>query len=165
MYSEKNKRPCSRRAGDDFLRRMLGGDVTFGNQWQNSCSLCDRPQERREDRPSCHHSQERREGCGGENAWGGGCASPRNDTPACNGGDAGCRHCPEEIHAPSLASVYCPMQCFRGLYSPAEALSHGTLFAELKLPFYGAKCEGKEACDCGCGTSNRGSDRTHGKLL
>ena len=33
-----------------------------------------------------------------------------------------------------LAMVYAPCQMFRGLYDPATALSHGTLFSELNLP-------------------------------
>ncbi len=35
---------------------------------------------------------------------------------------------------PSLAMVYSPVQCFRKLYSPEEALSRGTLFEELDKP-------------------------------
>lgn len=33
-----------------------------------------------------------------------------------------------------LAMVYSPNQCWRRLYSPEEALSHGTLFEELYKP-------------------------------
>lgn len=33
-----------------------------------------------------------------------------------------------------LAMVYSPMQCWRMLYSPDEALGHGTLFEELYKP-------------------------------
>lgn len=38
----------------------------------------------------------------------------------------------------SLAMVYCPDQEWRELYTEDEALSHGTLFKELDLPFYPA---------------------------
>ena len=37
-------------------------------------------------------------------------------------------------HYPSLAIVYAPMQEFTGLYTPAEGLAHGTLFAALDKP-------------------------------
>ena len=45
----------------------------------------------------------------------------------------------ECIPAPSLAMVYSPRQSFRGLYSPMEALSRGTLFEELDKPLMAVK--------------------------
>ena len=42
-------------------------------------------------------------------------------------GEHGCRF-------PSLAMVYAPTQAFRDVYSPAEGLSRGTLFAGLDKP-------------------------------
>lgn len=36
-----------------------------------------------------------------------------------------------------LAMVYSPHQCWRMLYSPSEALGHGTLFEELYKPLEG----------------------------
>ncbi len=44
----------------------------------------------------------------------------------------------------SLAMVYAPEQEWEGLYEVEEALSHGTLFHALDLPFY-----------CGCGGNCR----------
>ena len=46
---------------------------------------------------------------------------------------------PEEAPytARPLAMVYAPSQTFQNLYEPDEALSRGTLFAELDLPFEG----------------------------
>ena len=44
-----------------------------------------------------------------------------------------------------LAMVYSPLQAFSGLYDEEKALSHGTLFSELDLPFEGYKCR-KERC-------------------
>ncbi len=38
-----------------------------------------------------------------------------------------------------VGSMYAPMQKFRKLYSPEEALCRGTLFCELDLPFRGGK--------------------------
>ena len=38
-----------------------------------------------------------------------------------------------------LAMAYVPMQRFRQLYEPKEALENGTLFRELNLPFLGYK--------------------------
>ena len=37
-----------------------------------------------------------------------------------------------------LASVYAPLQSFRGLYDKDTALMKGTVFSELDLPFMGA---------------------------
>ena len=44
-----------------------------------------------------------------------------------------------------LAMVYSPLQSFAGLYDEEKALSRGTLFTELDLPFEGYKCR-KERC-------------------
>lgn len=44
---------------------------------------------------------------------------------------------PDVGQTPPLAMVYCPKQAFRKLYEPDVALSRGTLFAELDLPFEG----------------------------
>ena len=59
--------------------------------------------------------------------------SPASDTPQTP---------PEsqsEGNFPSLAMVYSPKQAFEGLYEPEEALSRGTLFAALDLPFEGRR--------------------------
>lgn len=42
----------------------------------------------------------------------------------------GCSRCANR----QLAMVYAPMQCFRRLYKPDEALMSGTLFEELYKP-------------------------------
>jgi hypothetical protein len=34
--------------------------------------------------------------------------------------------------------VYAPCQDFDKLYEPGEGLGHGTIFAELDMPFFGA---------------------------
>lgn len=39
----------------------------------------------------------------------------------------------------SLAMMYIPYQRFERLYDEEKALSRGTLFEELDLPFYGGK--------------------------
>jgi len=39
----------------------------------------------------------------------------------------------------SLAMMYVPYQRFENLYDEEKALSRGTLFAELDMPFYGGK--------------------------
>ena len=36
-----------------------------------------------------------------------------------------------------LAMTYMPMQVWRNVYAPCDALQAGTIFAELDLPFYG----------------------------
>ncbi len=52
---------------------------------------------------------------------------------------------------PSLAMVYSPFQEFENLYEPEEALSKGTLFADLYLPFESYCCGGNTACAGKCG--------------
>ena len=47
-----------------------------------------------------------------------------------------------------LASMYAPLQNFENLYDHATALSRGTLFRELDLPFEG-KSVTKGGCGCG----------------
>ena len=46
--------------------------------------------------------------------------------------------CPEgedaTLHGMPLGYAYVPIQQFRMMYSPEEALAHGTLFEELYLP-------------------------------
>ena len=46
------------------------------------------------------------------------------------GGTCRCEGCGDR----QLAMVYSPMQCWRRLYTPADALMHGTLFEELYKP-------------------------------
>ena len=38
-----------------------------------------------------------------------------------------------------VGSMYAPMQVFRKLFAPQQALDRGTLFCELDLPFMGGK--------------------------
>ena len=127
MYIESNRRAAESRADADFLRRMLGGELNGAANGRARNDLgagrcCEwRPQARQEApvRPE------------------GGCGTQR---PSCD------TSCPTEVPAPSLAMVYCPRQCWRSLFSPEEGLKHGTLFAELALPFEGRQLGGKEGC-------------------
>ena len=45
------------------------------------------------------------------------------------------------LEAHPLAMVYSPCQAWRDAYTPEVALSRGTLFAELDLPFEGGNCK------------------------
>lgn len=66
--------------------------------------------------------------------------------PSCMGGDTP-GNCNSREHwgleGNALAMVYSPKQYWRKLYSPADALSRGTLFAELDLPLEAAGGERK----------------------
>lgn len=42
---------------------------------------------------------------------------------------------------PSLAMVYAKLHPFSGVYSPEEALSRGTLFQALDMPFTAGGCK------------------------
>lgn len=52
-----------------------------------------------------------------------------------------------------IAMAYVPWQEWQNVYDPKRALSRGTIFAELDLPFTGQpNCEGmktKGGCSCG----------------
>lgn len=57
-----------------------------------------------------------------ENGYSGGAASPMPAREA------------REVEGLQLAMVYSPYQAFRMLFTPEEALRHGTLFEELYKP-------------------------------
>lgn len=58
-------------------------------------------------------------------------------TPSCNRPDAPIRNQWGLLQYP-LASMYAPLQEFDNLYDRDTALTRGTLFSELDLPFMGA---------------------------
>ena len=104
MYSDNGRRSSVRRANDEFLRRMIGGEVVRGDFPVASIELPVSPERPQNARLSC-------------------------DGTVIEG------ECPTHVHAPALAMVYAPKQCWRELFEPEMALRHGTLFAELVLPF------------------------------
>ena len=151
MYFENNRRAAENRADADFLRRMLGGELNG-----NACG-CDRSRDRSYERPydrerSCNRTPvEVRRGTGECCEW---TPQARLETPVRPEGGCGCQRpcdtsCPTEIAAPALAMVYCPRQCWRKLFDPEEGLKHGTIFAELVLPFEAVPHKGgREGCAC-----------------
>ena len=107
MYSDNEGRAPMRRANDEFLRRLVGGELMGSER----CELCTRPtSDKRESGPACDGSY-----------------------PS-EGDHAHMEACPTRIEAPSLAMVYAPMQCWRNLLDPQSALAKGSQFAELILP-------------------------------
>ena len=157
MYSENNRRASGMRANDEFLRRMLGGDLTGGEV----PAMTREPMEQ-------NYSLERTGDDGHRDGMGErGNARLSNEPngmlgggyPACDGsvgnGVSGCKpprphgdgECPTCVVTPSLAMVYAPRQCWRKLLDLQSALDHGTLFAELVLPFEGgSRKTGREGC-------------------
>ena len=140
MYFENNRRAAESRADADFLRRMLGGELN-GNRRNPSRDRA--PTETRQGvgeccewtPPQARQPQARQEMPVRPENGGCGCQKPCDTS------------CPTEVHAPSLAMVYSPRQCWRKLLDPAEGLKHGTIFAELVLPFEAVpKKGGKEGC-------------------
>ena len=133
MYSDHNRNTAARRANDDFLRRMIGGSIGDSDGCRSK---------------SCPFAANSR-----------GTGRLSVDPPSCNMGDksACADNCASAPKMPSLAMVYAPRQCWRGLLSPEEALAHGTQFTELVLPFYGPQCNGKEGCSKGCNDNRRNS--------
>ena len=58
--------------------------------------------------------------------------------PSCSGDGSSdcCNGCTGSgLEGKSLAMVYSPKQYWRKLYTPDEAMTHGTLFVELDKPF------------------------------
>lgn len=53
-------------------------------------------------------------------------------------GNAGCAKSKWAVYNNPLGSVYAPYQVWKNLYSEEKALSRGTMFEELDLPFEGA---------------------------
>jgi hypothetical protein len=124
MYSEKENRAGIQRANNEFLRRMLGGELTSGQLPvfnETKPTLPEYPT-----RPPCG-------------------SDPEYTEESANG--AHCGHaCGGPLNAPSLAMVYAPMQCWKGVFNPGEALKHGSQFSELVLPFEGYR-KGRGGCE------------------
>ena len=124
MYSENNHRSAVRRADGEFLRRMMGGELS-GNGFP-VMSINDN---------SSHRSTPTRD------------ISPRT---LCNGTSKNDNSCPTELSAPSLAMVYSPKQCWRKLLDPKEGLKAGTIFAELVLPLEVVPNQGSKEVNSRC---------------
>lgn len=130
MYSESNRRSAARRTDDDFLRRMLGGQLT-GDALPVISPV---PPQARPIVPT--RDEPVKTTCDG---------STQNDQTGMgcrpqSGGNA----CPTCISAPSIAMVYAPRQCWRNLLDPASGLSHGSIFAELILPLEAVPQKGEK---------------------
>ncbi|MBR3894277.1 MAG: spore coat associated protein CotJA [Clostridia bacterium] len=131
MYSEYHRDTPTHRANDAFLRRMLGGDLKGAELYRLQTERHEHPTEARERRVDCRGNVVQEEAaCGIKSA-----------RESSDGGE--CDRCPTEIPAPALAMVYAPRQCWRGLFDPQTGLAHGSLFAELILPFEGCPKYGR----------------------
>jgi hypothetical protein len=104
MHFEHNNRR-SERVNDEFLRRMIGGELTGRDLPAMRMARLDA-----EPMPPLDHSP-------------------------CNQNEENVNPCPTSVKAPSLAMVYSPEQCWRSLLDPDTALKSGSLFAELVMPF------------------------------
>jgi hypothetical protein len=131
MHSENSKNASQRRANDEFLRRMLGGELgNTGERCHPSCPL-----------PSTCRTSDTPQGR---------LAHREPPSPPCNEGDR-THTCPREIYAPALAMVYSPLQCWEGLLPPEKALHAGSQFTALILPLEsGAKSRESEVCNRRC---------------
>ncbi len=131
MYSDYNKRAPTHRANDEFLRRMIGGELNGPELLRLHSEMLELPEERGGRRVDCR----------------GNVLEPERSCPekrARDGGDACDREsCPTEISAPALAMVYAPRQCWRKTFDPQTGLAHGSIFAELVLPFEGCPKYGR----------------------
>lgn len=125
MYSETNRRSAARRADDEFLRRMLGGQLTGDGLPVMNLT----PQQAPARVPV--RDERTRIACDG---------SPRQNGSQGTESTA----CPTCIQAPSIAMVYAPKQCWRNLLDPASGLSQGSIFAELILPLEAVPQKGEK---------------------
>ena len=139
MYMENNRHVSQGRANDEFLRRMLGGELVGGER-----AVMNQPEEA----PQLH-----------EHMMGERCQEQMpletvelqargEAVPPCNQGDEEACACPKSMRMPSLAMVYAPHQCWQNLLEPEAALEQGSQFAELILPL--------EAGGCGMRTGGKG---------
>lgn len=80
------------------------------------------------------HTAARAESCG--NAYRCACGMPAITMPE---NTADCKSDAMHENKQSLAMAYVPYQEFGELYEPDMALSEGSLFRELNLPFYGQR--------------------------
>ena len=120
MYSETNRRASVRRSNDEFLRRMIGGElVAHDRATMNSPVAVPRVESTAPGFPTL--DQQSKTSCDG---------TPRGESAGMGG-----ESCPLYVKTPSLAMVYAPRQCWQNLFEPQTALANGTLFADLVLPF------------------------------
>ncbi len=127
MYFENNRRTSSQRTNDDFLRRMLGGELKRENG--TPCNSQDRAS--RQGGLGSKRSMPRSEMQETSNAC------PLRPASSCT-----C-DCPTQIPAPAIAMVYVPRQCWKDVVEPSIGLAQGTIFTDLVLPLTG-KCGSPE---------------------
>ena len=130
MYFDDQKHASVNRANDEFLRRMIGGELKGEELLRLHSEVLDVPMEQGGRRVDCRGNVYGAEAALGERI--------QERGTGCDCGD-----CPTEISAPALAMVYAPKQCWRGLLDPQTGLSHGSMFTELILPFEGCPKSGR----------------------
>ena len=138
MYSEIDRRASTRRANDEFLRRMLGGELCGGAREAMNQGVEESP---RPTLPPVNNET----ACDGSERGNGVCG--RSGNGGCNGGgngDGADRGCPKHVHAPALAMVYAPRQCWQNLLDPMSGLEQGSIFAELILPLEAVRGSGEK---------------------
>lgn len=119
---EKNQPSAMRRSGDEFLRRMNSGDLPGRSlPTMNIPSPAPLP-------PLGNSGSVPGNNSGGNNT--GSDCSNGNGSCGCNQG-TGC------ADMPALAMVYSPVQEWKNLLDPQEALMKGSLFCDLVKPFMG----------------------------
>ena len=148
MYMDENDVRSPRdRVDGELLRRLLEESHADGRVRSNSGGVTRGCDGSLRTNPSCsgrsgdYHVMPRREnaavgnenngcGCGCGEHTHSGCNDPREigNTYPC--GENG-------VHERALAMVYAPVQHWRNAYDPKTALSRGTLFRELDMPFHG----------------------------
>ena len=137
MYFDYHKSTPTHRANDAFLRQMLGGELKGGELPRLRPEMPEFPMVQNRSRVDCRgNALDTERDCADRER--------RENEDACDRD-----LCPTEIHAPALAMVYAPKQCWRKTFDPQTGLAHGSIFAELILPFEGcSKSNGMEGKPC-----------------
>ena len=147
MYmDEKELRPPHDSVDGELLRRLLEESPAERVRPNGGARGCDgMPRTGRTcigqlaDRRCDYQMMPRRENAvTGNGNTAGGCHDHSDHTDHHHGEIGNTYPCGENgVHERALAMVYAPVQHWRNAYDPQTALSRGTLFRELDMPFYG----------------------------
>ncbi len=132
--------------GDDRREDRSGDHCPGENEYRNRSS--------RSDSRNCRDAYTIRENCGHRSADSDcGCGNAAHHTADYETGSGSCEPCANDEHMKHfrLAMAYVPWQEWEKIYEDEAALSRGTLFEALDLPWYPSACDGKSDTCRTCG--------------
>lgn len=169
MYQDERREPvrrspcgCARSLQGDMCGIRAGSEGCCGgcNGAERSDTSQKRERMRREGGCGCDGDRSSRRDMDGGREGGCGCGGAQNarretdgrmeDGCGCEGAPVPCRDAEGRrrwgLEEHPLAMVYAPVQNFCGLYDEVTALSRGTVFGELDLPFLVGDCKKGGGC-------------------